>query len=165
MQYVKIVTDSGEELLQEINQGAVVRYCSVLDGVTATFEGGSTVVNADYPTPAWATEPIVTLPEPAPAPQDYRITRLAFRERFTTAEKVALELASLDDPSAAPEARQMKAALRVYMKDLDSASWVDLQSAATRGGVTQLEMLGLIADGRATEILDAPVRDEERPSA
>ena len=165
MQYVKIVTDSGEELLQEINQGAVVRYCSVLDGATATFEGGSTVLDANCPTPPWAAEHVITPSEPDPSAQDSRITRLAFRERFTTAEKVALELASLDDPTAAPEARQMKAALRVYMKDLDSASWVDLQSAATRGGVTQLEMLGLIADGRATEILDAPARDEERPSA
>ena len=30
-----------------------------------------------------------------------RITRLAFRSRFTAAEKVALEMAALDDPGAA----------------------------------------------------------------
>lgn len=165
MQYVKIVTDDGLELLQEISGGVVVRYCSPQDGATVTFTGGSAVVDASYPVPLWATEPAQAPAEPAPVDHDSRVTRLAFRERFTTAEKVALELASLDDPTAAPEARQMKAALRVYMKDLDSASWVDLQSAATRGGVTQLEMLGLIADGRTTEILDAPARDEERPSA
>lgn len=40
---------------------------------------------------------------------DTRITRLAFRNRFTSAEKMALELAALDDPTAPMTQRQQAA--------------------------------------------------------
>ncbi|MGB3068437.1 MAG: hypothetical protein WBC18_07815 [Ottowia sp.] len=94
---------------------------------------------------------------------DSRLSRLAFRNRFTTAEKVALEIASLDDPAATEEHRQEAAALRVYLKDVDSALYVDLADPATIAGVHSLEAAGLLAAGRAEEILTAPIREEERP--
>lgn len=91
------------------------------------------------------------------------ITRLAFRNRFTSAEKVALEIAQLDNPAAAMPARAQAAALRSSQADLAAATFVDLQRPDTRAGVQMLEAGGLLAAGRALEILDAPVQPDERP--
>ena len=88
---------------------------------------------------------------------DTRITRLAFRNRLTTAEKVMLELAALDNPADTMEQRQQAAALRVYLADVASSSFVDLGRQDTRAGVQQLEAWGLLAAGRALQILDDPI--------
>jgi hypothetical protein len=93
-----------------------------------------------------------------------RVTRLSFRNRFTQAEKVALELAALDDPAATPAQRQQAAAIRVYLSDVNAATFIDLSSDGTRDGVEALEAGGLIGVGRALEILDAPVQAHERPA-
>lgn len=98
-----------------------------------------------------------------PAPPGTRITRLAFRNRFSRNEKVALEMAALDDPTAQMAKRQVAAALRAHLADISAATFVDLQRADTRAGVQMLESLGLLAAGRAMEILDSVVQDEERP--
>lgn len=92
------------------------------------------------------------------------ITRAAFRARFTQAEKVTIELAGLDDPSATIDARSQAAAIRTYQKDVDAAEYIDLTDPATAGGVQALEDAGLLAAGRAAEILTAPVLWSELPS-
>ncbi len=102
------------------------------------------------------------MPESPPA-QDTRITRLAFRKRFTQAEKVALEIAALDDPSATPAQRARAAALRAYLKDVDAATFIDLSDAHVKEGVQTLEAAGLLAAGRAGDIINAPVTPEELP--
>ena len=108
-----------------------------------------------------AFTPPVTQP---PAALDTRITRLAFRNRFTTAEKVALELAALDNPSTPMAQRQQSAALRAHLKDLDAASWVDLTRPETGAALQMLEASGLIGEGRAAAILDVDsITDIERP--
>lgn len=94
--------------------------------------------------------------------KETKITRLAFRNRFTVSEKVMLDLASIDDPSAEMSARQQSAALRVYLTDLASASFVDLTDAATIAGVQMLEAIGLIAEGRSGEILSDVIADGEK---
>ena len=100
----------------------------------------------------------------APAPPSARITRLAFRNRFTQAEKVALELAALDNPSAPMAQRQQSAALRAHLKDLDAASWVDLTRPETAAALQMLEASELIGEGRAAAILDVDsITDIERP--
>jgi len=111
----------------------------------------------------WVDTPYaVPPPATAPAPEPQRITRLAFRNRFTTAEKVALEIAGLDNPAAPMPARAQAAALRANQADLAAATFVDLGRADTRAGVLMLEAAGLLAAGRALVILDAPVTNEER---
>lgn len=95
---------------------------------------------------------------------DTRITRLAFRNRFTQAEKVALELAALDDPAATLVQRQQAAAIRVHLADVNASTFVDLARDDTRAGVQALETGGLIGVGRALQILDAPVEAHERPA-
>lgn len=91
-----------------------------------------------------------------------RISRMALRNRFTQAEKVALEVAALDNPADAAPARHQAAVLRVYLADLAAAEYFDLSCAKARAGVQHLEAVALLAPGRAQEILDAPVEPEER---
>ena len=101
--------------------------------------------------------------EPAePVQQDRRITKRAFRNRFTNAEKAGIEFAALDDPTAPIAQRQQAAALRADLKDQEQATFIDLDDEDTRTGVLTLEAVGLIAAGRAVEILDTPVQDKER---
>lgn len=93
-----------------------------------------------------------------------RITKLAFRNRFTNAEKVAIEFAGLDDPAAPMPQRLQAAALRANQADLAAATFVDLAREDTRAGVQMLEAAGLLVEGRALEVLDAPILPEERPA-
>ena len=50
------------------------------------------------------------------------------------------------------------------LADTAAATFIDLSRADTRAGVQMLETAGLLAAGRALEILDAPVTPEERLS-
>ena len=94
---------------------------------------------------------------------DSRVTRLAFRNRFTSSEKIAIEFACLDDPAAPMPQRLQAAALRAHQADLAAATFVDLEREDTRAGVQVLEAAGLLTEGRALEILDAQILPEERP--
>lgn len=93
------------------------------------------------------------------------ITGLAFRNRFTMHEKTVIELESADDPSQDLGTRMTAAAIRAYMKDAQTAAYIDLDREDTRAGVLQLEALGLLDySGRALEILDAPITAIEKPT-
>lgn len=128
---------------------------------TLTPDAATKTVTVNRAVAPWSAEEIAT-DVLAHAPS-HRITRLAFRNRFTTAEKVALEIAGLDNPAAPMPARAQAAALRANQADLASATFVDLQRADTRAGVQMLETAGLLAAGRALEILDGPIQPSERP--
>ena len=94
-----------------------------------------------------------TPPEPVVAPARPRlITPYAFKARMTSAERIGIRTAAAVMP-----------AIRDYMDMLDSARQVDLDNADTVAGTQALEAAGLLAAGRAAEILDATVLDEERP--
>jgi hypothetical protein len=94
-------------------------------------------------------------------PSKALITRFAFRKRFTTLEKIAIDMAAIDNPAAA-DGRQMSASVRVHLADLSSADSIDLKLPLTREGVQSMEAFGLIAPGRAAAILDSPILPEER---
>lgn len=110
---------------------------------------------------AFIAPPPGQAPTPSPADVARRITKLAFRNRFTKAEKAGIEFAALDDPTAPISQRQQAAALRADLKDQEQATFIDLDDEDTRTGVLTLEAVGLIAAGRAVEILDTPVQDKE----
>jgi hypothetical protein len=105
---------------------------------------------------------LLGLNKPAVFASDRRVTKLAFRNRFTLAEKAALEIAQLDDPGAPMSQRAQAASLRANQADVAAATFIDLERPDTRSGVQALEAAGLIATGRAMQILDAPVEDDER---
>jgi len=111
-----------------------------------------------YPEGNYRLVPYVPTPETA----DRRITKLAFRNRFAKAEKAGIEFAAMDDPTAPIAQRQQAAALRADLKDQEQATFIDLDDEDTSTGVLTLEAVGLIAAGRAVEILDTPVQDKER---
>ena len=90
-----------------------------------------------------------------------RITKLAFRNRFTVAEKAALEIAALDNPAADMQSRGLAATLRAYLEDVQAATFIDLQRADTRAGVMMLEQVGLLGAGRALQIFDTPPTVDE----
>lgn len=101
------------------------------------------------------TAPAVIPTEPLPpVVVNWKITRFAFRARFTSAEKVAIEMACLDNPSEALEQRQKSAMLRSMQKDVETATYIDLKNPDTRVGVQAMETAGLLAAGRATQILE-----------
>ena len=105
---------------------------------------------------------VETPPEVQPPVQVRKITPLAFRRRFTKAERAAVEWAAVDKPDRPDAERQLAAALRADLKDQEQASHIDLNDAELIEGLNNLETFGLIATGRAEEILSAPVQDEER---
>lgn len=86
--------------------------------------------------------------------ETWKITRLAFRTRFTSTEKASMEFAALDNPAASMQARQGAAMLRAYMADVSASTFIDLSRLDTRAGVLQLEAMKLLASGRANEILN-----------
>lgn len=110
-------------------------------------------------------EGAITLAQPTATVPPRAITYWAFRKRFTHAERVGLELAALDDPTASAEMRQQAAGVRVYLADAAAAAWIDLDDADSRDSVYALEVMGLLAQGRATQILDTPVAMAEQPSS
>lgn len=135
-----------------------------------TAEIGWTYQNGALSPPS--VEPSQNLPEAIPGPfpaleTDERpvpkyITKLAFRNRFTAAEKINIELAALDNPTATAQQRQNAALIRVYLKDVDAATFIDLDRQDTKDGVQNLETVGLLAAGRANTILTAEIQSTER---
>ncbi len=97
----------------------------------------------------------------APAASPRHITVLAFRNRFTQSEKIAIEIAALDNPAAAMPQRAQSAALRANQLDVQAANYIDLDRTDTRAGVQVLEAATILAAGRALEILDAPIAAHE----
>ena len=142
-----------------INDGVV---SNVVIGDPESFPTAIDVTDlSPRPGPRWTYNGEEFAPPVVVAEQSRRITRLAFRNRFTQAELVALEIASLDNPAADMAVRQQAASLRVMNANLATATFIDRARADTRGGVQQLEAGGLLAAGRALEILDAPIGETE----
>ena len=93
---------------------------------------------------------------PADIPVCTRMTVYAFLRRFTNDESVAIDLASYGDTPAA-------AGVRRYMSLVTNALSIDLSLAELRDGVNALEATGILAEGRATEILDTPIDRTKAP--
>lgn len=89
-------------------------------------------------------------------PKSYRITVLAFLSRFTDAEAIAIDLASIGTTVQA-------ATLRRYMQKVTSATYIDLEREDTVAGVQALETMNILASGRAAQILSKTISDSERP--
>lgn len=93
---------------------------------------------------------------PAEAAPVRHITEFAFRNRFSDAEAIAIDLASI---GATVEA----ASVRRYLSKVTAARYIDLDLDETRGGLQALEGAGLLAAGRASVILDTAIQPGELP--
>lgn len=85
-------------------------------------------------------------------PGVYQITQFAFKSRLTDIERKAIRAAS-----------KVNEDIEDFMDLLNSAKYIDLKDATTRAGIFFLETAGLLNVGRALEILDTPINQNERP--
>lgn len=147
--------------IDETRQGYVdpAGQCYELDGTLISESISYTLLDEAPPQPGWYTPP-PNPPQPQPSPIRY-ITKLAFRNRFTDSEKTTIELKAAHNESAALNDQQMAAYLRAMLSDQRDATYIDLDRQDTRNGVLQLENYGLIGNGRAIQILDSPINQDE----
>ncbi len=82
------------------------------------------------------------------------VTKLAFRNRFTIPERAGITLAA-NDPA--------NIVLRVAMDDLAVSDFIDLTRQEILGLLLGMESSGLLAVGRASEIITTPVSQGELP--
>ena len=101
---------------------------------------GSTITEWRPPQPA---------SDPTPVPET-PLTRLGFRLLFTFAERMAI-----DNAVQGIMTNTEWATLKTLLKDFDAAEEVKLSHPDTIMGVQFLEEVGLIAEGRAEEILSS----------
>lgn len=85
------------------------------------------------------------------------VTVLAYRKRFTRAERTVIKYASRQTTLNA-------AGLASDLDDLNAASYINLDIADTITATHEIEAATLIAAGRANEILSDPVYSAELPS-
>lgn len=105
----------------------------------------------------WNPEAQAFEPGPPPVqPTGRLISNKAFLSRFTDAEAIDIDLASMG-------ATREAAAVRRYLSKVNAAQHIDLADDETRDGVQALEAAGLLQPGRALAILDAPIEPKELP--
>lgn len=88
--------------------------------------------------------------------EDKKISQLAFLNRFTDSEAIAIDLASI---GATVEA----ATIRRFMNKVNAAQYIDLKESDLIAGLNSLESSGLLASGRTIEILNNPIQQHELP--
>ena len=121
-----------EYIVTRKSDGAeVLRYSAA----QAQEVNGFDLVNYDHT--AWNPE------APPAAPTSRTMTKLEYLRRFTTAERVAIRAAAASNP-----------VLDDYLKLMELAQEIDTGDADTIAAVTMLEQAGLIAAGRANEVLN-----------
>lgn len=84
---------------------------------------------------------ILQKPEP-PAPAERTITKVAYLRRFTSDERVGIRTAA-----------KTNAVLEDYLSMMELAEEINLDDPDTIAAVQMLESAGLIAPGRAAEVL------------
>jgi hypothetical protein len=97
-----------------------------------------------------------------PPPLRRLITKYAFRSRFTQTEKEDLELAAAHNPADTAPAKRQAARIRLWMEDIRSADYIDLDDQRIINGVNAMETAGIVASGRADIILGDPIEEDER---
>jgi hypothetical protein len=137
-----------------VNNGVVTQIVTIPDGdqtgIYAQLASSCQIavdITAAYPQPqvGW----IFTGSALAPGPnsvQSMQITKLAFRERFTTPELMGILSAASGTSNTALE-------LQIMMQNQSLATYVDLSRSDTQAGVEFLVSLGLLTQPRATAIL------------
>ena len=98
-------------------------------------------------TPVWVLQdaPVVTIPT-----LGTKITKLAFRNRLLSEEKRAIYTAS-----------ESNVDLKIYIDDINAATFIDIAEQKTIYSINQLEEFGLLGEGRADIILNTLVIDSE----
>lgn len=137
MQY--ILLDIG---YQEHCNGQVIRYTDLSGNTIEPPRGyGGTVLDSSPPVPSWA------LPDPVTEPIVLRsrlISKLEYMNRFTDEELTNIYSAA-----------KTHVAIEVWLAKFNATTDINLDDERTIAGVSALELSGLLAPGRAQEILNA----------
>ncbi|WP_010465883.1 hypothetical protein [Acidovorax radicis] len=97
-----------------------------------------------------AVQAFTWAPDAVAVPAPRLLTHERFIQRFTPAEWEAMTAAA-----------RANAAMDAWMRRFTLATFVSLDDPATAAGVRALELAGILAAGRADEILTAPLQPEE----
>jgi hypothetical protein len=84
-----------------------------------------------------------------------KITRLAFRNRFTQTERATLY-------GLAAQNNATGYAFRDYLDSVNAATFIDLSRADTKASVNLLATMGVLSAQRASDILTKPIEDQEK---
>lgn len=100
--------------------------------------------------------PIIRATQPSPI-ETWKITKLAFKNRFPKAKWIAARVAAQSDPIMAD-----------FFETFDLATFIDLQSASTINDVTSLSHEGVPESFRLTQeevevVLNIPAQPHELP--
>jgi hypothetical protein len=114
--------------------------------VAKLFEAAVDVTDM-HPTPqiGWIFNGNQLLQSDGSQPIDWRISKFAFRSRFTMAEMTGIFTAA-----------QSNMTVQVLMQNQALVNFVDLSRSDTQAGVMALVAFGLITSARATAILTTP---------
>lgn len=143
----------------QVNDGG---YVTDVAGTVLTGNLEYTTVDANAATPSWYVAPSPPVEVPSAPVEDRHITKYAFRQRFTMTERATVEFAAVDKETDNIATRQTSAGLRSQLRDLDLVAFVNLDDPVLSAGLGALETYGLLALGRAAEIINAPVMATER---
>ena len=89
-------------------------------------------------------------PDAVQVPAPRLLTHEQFIQRFTAAEWEAMTTAA-----------RSNAAMDAWMRRFTLAAFVNLDDPATAAGVQALELAGILANGRAAQVLQNPIHPEE----
>lgn len=149
--------------------GKELGYVETGTGIVYDDKGQLLNRNLGYDTTDMSPEqPAWYVPTPPPTPEVITRRRLmkrwAFRERFTDSELVAIERAALDVPAGTDAVRNRAARVRVFLQRINADEVIDLERQAFRALVQALETAGVLATGRAAQVLDLNITANEEAS-
>lgn len=90
-----------------------------------------------------------------------RIATEAFWDRFKNTEHVDLNIAEQFRPADTVPLQKDAARRRIFAREINLRGYTRLNSNKTVVYVTSLETDGIIAAGRASEVLNTPITPEE----
>jgi hypothetical protein len=146
MEYILIQTDT-RTLYQEIQTGQLIRICDLAGNTVTDLEGAAWIIDANPPLPLWALPDVAPV---APPPETKRITKLAYMDRFTDTELALIYTAAKTNIAV----EIWLARFNATTPELDGTA-IDLLDPRTTGGLYAMESAGLLAPGRASEIINA----------
>lgn len=121
--------------------------------VTGTYDGPSQPANStSVPPPANAAVPLRFHDGAWVITGGTAVSLLAFFNRFTTTERLAIRLAQVSNPVVAD-----------FMMLVNAAKFIDLADENTTAGLGYLTSVHLVTAERAQQILNPIIGDAERP--
>lgn len=86
---------------------------------------------------------------------EFKITQLAFLNRFTDTEAIDIDLASIGETRQAAQ-------LRHYLKKVSASTYIDLERPDLRSDLDTLVEFGLLQGYRVDQILDKNISPVEK---